>query len=403
MSQAFRQIASAIETGATVTTIAVAYGSNNLLNSLLFCTVWQYAFTTLGTISVADSNGAWTALPAITFNTGVNSNAQIQSFYKLKCAAGANTVTATVSGSVGIAALNLTIGEWTGADTLDQHKEAAVASTQTPATGTVINTQTDIAIGYAGGFFGAAAWDNGSDATYTVRTANPYRCSISSKENVAATTYGFTDHCGSAATMGVGIATFYAALPPAPASLSQASAEQGATVATFTVTGTNFDTGGTSTLSFSGTGITVNSYGTRNGTTLVANITIDPAAALTARDVIVTNADTQTGTLAAAFTITSGVPGPPAEHQLFQGSIIEDADAPLPGEVFLGTVQIVSAGPGGNSGPFLGRVKIRNTGTGYAKDSSHDSVGYPWLGAVVVVVSGPGGDNGPVLGLVDTQ
>ena len=100
--------------------------------------------------------------------------------------------------------------------------------------------------------------------------------------------------------------------PPAPASLSQATGEQGFTIATFTVTGTGFDAGGTSTLSFSGSGITVNSYGTRNATTLVANITIAPSAGLTARDVIVTNADTQTGTLAASFTITSGAPVPSA-------------------------------------------------------------------------------------------
>lgn len=71
---------------------------------------------------------------------------------------------------------------------------------------------------------------------------------------------------------------------------------------------------GPATLSFSGTGITVNSYGTRNATTLVANITIAFNAALTARDVIVTNADSQTGTISAitsgGFTVTSGAPVP---------------------------------------------------------------------------------------------
>src|ERR1035437_5839322 len=97
--------------------------------------------------------------------------------------------------------------------------------------------------------------------------------------------------------------------PPAPTSIAPTSDEQGYT-GNVTVTGTNFDAGGTSTLSFSGTGITVNSYGTRDATTLVANITIGITAALTARDVIVTNADTQTGTLAAAFTVTSGTPVP---------------------------------------------------------------------------------------------
>lgn len=97
---------------------------------------------------------------------------------------------------------------------------------------------------------------------------------------------------------------------PAPASLSTASGKQGSTNATFTVTGTEFDANGASTLSFSGAGITVNSYSVRNATTITASITIAANAALTARDVIITNTDTQTGTLAAAFTVTSGAPVP---------------------------------------------------------------------------------------------
>jgi hypothetical protein len=93
---------------------------------------------------------------------------------------------------------------------------------------------------------------------------------------------------------------------PSPASISPTSDEQGFT-GNVTVTGTNFSSG---TLSFSGTGITVNSYSVQNATTVTANITIASNATLSARDVIVTNADTQTGTLAAAFTVTSGAPVP---------------------------------------------------------------------------------------------
>lgn len=191
--------------------------------------------------------------------------------------------------------------------------------------------------------------------------------------------------------------------PPAPATLSQASAEQGATIAVFTVSGTSFDSAGTSTLSFSGTGITINSYGTRNATTLVANITLSPTATLGARDVTITNADTQTGLLAGSFTVTTGTPAFSGENALFLGSVVEDSTPALPDEVFLGTVQIVTAGPGGATGPFLGKVRIRNAGTGYAKDSSKDIAGYPWIGAVVVVTHGPGNEDLPVLGLVDTQ
>jgi len=93
---------------------------------------------------------------------------------------------------------------------------------------------------------------------------------------------------------------------PAPTSISPTSDEQGFT-GNVTVSGTNFSTG---TLSFSGTGITVNSYSVQNSTTITANISISITAALTARDVVVTNADAQTGTLAGAFTITSGAPIP---------------------------------------------------------------------------------------------
>ena len=113
--------------------------------------------------------------------------------------------------------------------------------------------------------------------------------------------------------------------PPSPASIAPTSDEQGFT-GNVTVTGTAFDSGGTSTLSFSGTGVTVNSYGTRNATTLTANITITSGAALTARDVVVTNADSQTGTLVAAFTVTSGAPSPASisptsDEQGFTGNV----------------------------------------------------------------------------------
>jgi len=88
---------------------------------------------------------------------------------------------------------------------------------------------------------------------------------------------------------------------------------------------------------------------------------------------------------------------------LFLGSVVQDDSAPLAGEVFLGTVQVVESGPGGNNGQFLGSVKLRNTGTGYSATSAHGGPHYPWRGQVVIVESGPDGEDGPSLGLVDTQ
>jgi hypothetical protein len=106
------------------------------------------------------------------------------------------------------------------------------------------------------------------------------------------------------ATTGTLAASFTITLnPPSPASIAPTGDKQGYT-GNVTVTGTNFSTG---TLSFSGTGITVNSYSVQNATTITANITIGLTAATTARDVVVTNSDAQTATLAAAFTVALGI------------------------------------------------------------------------------------------------
>lgn len=152
--------------------------------------------------------------------------------------------------------------------------------------------------------------------------------------------------------------------PPAPATVNPVSGIPGQTITNFTVTGTNFDVGGTSTLSFSGTGITVNSYGTRNATTLVANITITAGAARTARDVIITNADAQTGTLAGGFTIT--VPSRcyntgPASTQVdlpFSVTLLATDNFDVPSPVIVDTVVTLSVftGTGALAGIISGTI-----------------------------------------------
>ena len=94
-------------------------------------------------------------------------------------------------------------------------------------------------------------------------------------------------------------------LSPVPTSINPTSGVQGATIATFTINGSNFGTAGT--ISFSGTGITVNSYSVQTDTQIVASITISAGAATTARDVTVTNPTNAStiGTLAASFTVTA--------------------------------------------------------------------------------------------------
>jgi hypothetical protein len=65
--------------------------------------------------------------------------------------------------------------------------------------------------------------------------------------------------------------------------------------------GSNFDPG--STLSFSGTGITVTGYISRTTTKLIARLTIDFTAPIGAHDVIITNPDSSKGSLNGGFTV----------------------------------------------------------------------------------------------------
>jgi hypothetical protein len=147
-------------------------------------------------------------------------------------------------------------------------------------------------------------WQVGSSAT--IGATNTFVGTILAHTSITVNGTGTTTAggllAGAAVNLSDVIVTVTAALPaPSPASVLPTSGLQGTTF-NFTVTGTNFSTG---TLSFSGTGITVNSYSVQNATTITASVTIAGNAALTARDVTVTNVDTQTGTLLAAFTVAA--------------------------------------------------------------------------------------------------
>lgn len=94
--------------------------------------------------------------------------------------------------------------------------------------------------------------------------------------------------------------------PPSISSVSPSSGYQGQTITNFTVNGSHFQA--TSTVSFSGTGITVNSYSTRTATQIVASITIALDAPTGARDVFVTNPDGQQAARGAGFTVLQTTP-----------------------------------------------------------------------------------------------
>ena len=68
------------------------------------------------------------------------------------------------------------------------------------------------------------------------------------------------------------------------------------------ITGTGFVTG--ATVTFSGGGITVTSITVNSATKITINISIDPGASKSARDVVVTNTDGGQATLGGGFTVT---------------------------------------------------------------------------------------------------
>jgi hypothetical protein len=210
-TQAFVQTANG--TPVTTATIAKAYTSNTVLGNMLFAVARVSSTVTAGTLTCADNiNGAWTALPTIVL-TGTT--VAMQAFYFLNGAGGATTVTVTNTGGSGTQTLDLTIGEWYGANTIDQHVEGTASSTLTPASGSVTTGHKDICIGYAAEAGAATTWSNTGDATYTVRTANTEVASFSDKLNIAAGSISFTDTYTVIANAAAGLATFYMAGPNA--------------------------------------------------------------------------------------------------------------------------------------------------------------------------------------------
>jgi hypothetical protein len=101
------------------------------------------------------------------------------------------------------------------------------------------------------------------------------------------------------------LATGFTVTSLGPASVTPPQGVQGATVPV-TLTGSNFATGATLTLS--GTGIIVGNVAVPSATQLTATLTVACGATLGARSVTVTNPDGGTGTLAAGFTVTSAPP-----------------------------------------------------------------------------------------------
>src|SRR5207245_850930 len=94
-------------------------------------------------------------------------------------------------------------------------------------------------------------------------------------------------------------------LGPSVTSVTPSSRGQGATNQNLAVVGTNFAVG--VGVSFSGTGITVNSTTRNSATSLTVNVTVAAGAPVGARDVTALDPDAGMGTLTGGFTV-SGAP-----------------------------------------------------------------------------------------------
>jgi hypothetical protein len=142
--------------------------------------------------------------------------------------------------------------------------------------------------------------------SYSTQTDTEIVASITIAANAAAAASNVTVTNATGGLTGTLSGAFTVNAQPAPTSVTPTTGAQGATISNFTVRGSGFGTGGT--LSFSGTGITVNSYSVQTDSQIVASITISALALATIRDVTVTNTtDSLTGTLPECFTVTAAV------------------------------------------------------------------------------------------------
>ena len=104
------------------------------------------------------------------------------------------------------------------------------------------------------------------------------------------------------------LAAFTINAAPTITSLSPSTRGQGASNENIVITGSNFGSGtwANSSVTFSGTGITVNSVSRTDSTHLTVNISVAAGAATGARDVTVRNTDGGRATKSGGFTVAAG-------------------------------------------------------------------------------------------------
>ena len=165
---------------------------------------------------------------------------------------------------------------------------------------------------------------------------------------------------------GRGTAVFIRQLPAAPviSSVSPMTGTPGTSLSSFTVNGSNLTA--TSTLSFGGSGITIDYYSMRTSSRIIAGISIAANAPFGIRNVTVTNPDGRSATLASAFTVDLGCAAPaisvqPGNSTVDLGravalTVTAAGTAPLRYQWYEGTRGNISKPVGSNSPQFTSQA-----------------------------------------------
>ena len=246
----------------------------------------------------------------------------------------------------------------TGVTSLSRWTAAQVAPTLTALSPTSGDVGTTLNVALTGTNYvngGTSVTFSGSGITVNSVTFNSATQVTANITIASGATAGVRDASvttgGGTATLTSGFTVTGAATPaPTLASISPTAGATGQTTS-ITLNGSNFISGGT-TVSFGGTGITVNSVTYNSATQVVANITVSSSAAIGARTVTVTTAG-GSASLTNAFSVQNPSP-------------------------VLTSISPTTASPGQNISVFL-------TGTGFMSSSSTVSFGD---GITVADVSG---------------
>jgi hypothetical protein len=239
----------------------------------------------------ATFSGTGVTVNSTTFKSSTELTASIS------VAAGATT------GARSVTVTNPDSGTGTGTGIFTVNAAPTVTSTSPSsrgqgATGQTVDIKGSGFVSGAGATFGAGITVNST--TFKSSTELTAEITIASSASPGVRTVTVTNPDTGVGSLASG---FTVTTAPTVTSTNPSSRGQGATGQTVAIKGSGFVNGASSSF---GSGITVNSTTFKSSTELTANITIESGASTGARAVAVTNPDGGVGSLAGAFTVTTG-------------------------------------------------------------------------------------------------